>query len=116
MENIEIVFSPASQRELKKLERRDQIIVFKKLEELESCPRPSGMEKIQGHPKFYRVSAGRDHRIIYHIFQEKLLVVLVIRDRKEAYRSLGDLDGKLAVALQAVESRAVEEIRLSNRG
>jgi mRNA interferase RelE/StbE len=107
---LEIVFSPAARREIKKLTREIQRLVFDTLESLQKTPRPRGVEKIQGHPDFFRVKAGREHRIIYHIFRERLLVVLVIRDRKDAYKGLDDLDGKLGAALSAIEEDALSRL------
>lgn len=108
MDDLEVVFSPAAGREIKKLTRDIQRRVFETLDKLQKTPRPKGVEKIQGHPDFYRVKAGREHRIIYHILLERLLVVLVIRDRKDAYRSLDDLDGKLGAAIQSID----DEVRV----
>ncbi|RWN46111.1 MAG: type II toxin-antitoxin system RelE/ParE family toxin [Mesorhizobium sp.] len=106
MDDLEIVFSPAAGREIRKLTREIQRLVLDTLEKLQQVPRPRGVEKIQGHPDFFRVKAGHDHRIIYHVMRERLLVVLVIRDRKEAYRGLDDLDGKLGAALQSIDEEA----------
>ena len=115
METLDIILAPAAQRELKKLERREQETVVKVLDELSINPRPRGVEKIQGNPKFFRVLAGKNHRVIYHVFQDRIIVILVIRDRKDAYRSLGDLDGKLATALHAIEKEAVQQLRAATR-
>ncbi|RWP83681.1 MAG: type II toxin-antitoxin system RelE/ParE family toxin [Mesorhizobium sp.] len=108
MDDLEVVFSPAARREIRKLTRQVQGLVFDTLEKLQKVPRPRGVEKIQGHPDFFRIKAGHDHRIIYHIFVERLLVVLVIRDRKDAYKGLDDLDGKLGAALQSID----DEVRV----
>jgi mRNA interferase RelE/StbE len=106
LEAHQVVFSPAAKREIKKLDRSVQERVIRTLEQLSKEPRPRGLEKIQGHPDFYRIKAGADHRIIYHIFQERIIVVLVIRDRKDAYKHLDDLDGKLEAALNGLEEEA----------
>lgn len=113
MKAFEIVIAPAAQREIRKLARRDQEIALEAIQSLSQNPRPSGMEKIQGHPKFYRINAGRNHRVIYHIWNGDKIVILVVRDRKNAYRRLDDLDGKLATALNAIEQEAVELLRTS---
>jgi mRNA-degrading endonuclease RelE of RelBE toxin-antitoxin system len=68
-----------------------------------SDPRPNGVEKIQGHSKFYKVKIGRDFRLSYRILQERLIIVLVIRDHKEAYRALDILDDRLESALGNVQ-------------
>ncbi|PBB19323.1 type II toxin-antitoxin system RelE/ParE family toxin [Mesorhizobium sp. WSM4313] len=115
MDDLEVVFSPAARREIKKLARDTQRLVLETLEELQKTPRPRGVEKIQGHPDFYRIKAGHDHRIIYHILRERLLVVLVIRDRKDAYKGLDDLDGKLGAALQSIDEQMRVNLGLGAR-
>jgi mRNA interferase RelE/StbE len=103
---MKIVLGPSARREIKKLIPSVQKRVVRVLEGLMDDPWPRGLEKIQGRPDFFRIRAGSDHRIIYHILQNRLIVVLVIRDRKEAYRSLDDLDGKLGAALVHIEEEA----------
>ena len=114
MDPLEIILAPAALRELKKLERRELETVIKTLECLSATPRPRGVEKIQGNPKFFRIKAGKSHRVIYHVLQERIVVVLVIRDRKDAYRRLSDLDGKLATALQYIEHEAAAQLRAAS--
>ncbi len=99
MSGLEIVFSPAARREIKKFDKQIQIRFIKAVEALSLDPRPSGAEKIQGHPGFLRIRAGADHRIIYSILQDRIVVIVVLRDRKDAYRGLGDLDDKLKAAM-----------------
>lgn len=111
---LDVTFAPAAKRELKKLGRGDVLKIMGVIESLASCPRPRGMEKIQGHPKFYRIAAGKNHRVIYHILQERLVVILLVRDRKDAYKSLDDLDGKLAVALQQIEREVMTSLKAAS--
>jgi mRNA interferase RelE/StbE len=107
----EIVVAPAAKRELRKLECGVQKLVIGVIETLSTDPRPQGVEKLQGHPKFYRIAAGKNHRIIYHILRNRLVVILLVRDRKDAYRNLGDLDGKLSAALIGLEDRVRAIVR-----
>lgn len=95
---LDIKFSPAARREIKKLSRNVQMKVLDAAEGLGACPRPPGVEKIKGRPEFLRIAIG-DHRVIYTIASARLLVILVIRDRKDAYKGLSDLDKKLAAAV-----------------
>jgi mRNA-degrading endonuclease RelE of RelBE toxin-antitoxin system len=81
------------------------------LESLSITPRPRGVEKLQGHPRFYRITVGKSHRLIYHILREKLIIVLLIRDRKDAYKAIDDLDGKLEVALLHIEDVVTTKLR-----
>lgn len=69
------------------------------------------IEKIKGHPSFFRIK-GRDMRVIYHPLTASRIVVLVIRDRKEAYRGLGGLNNKLEAALHRMEAEAKSSLGL----
>ena len=61
------------------------------MEELEANPRPQGVEKLVANPLLWRVRVG-DFRIIYTIAaDEELIVVLVVGDRKNAYRDIRKL-------------------------
>ncbi|WP_442907469.1 type II toxin-antitoxin system RelE family toxin [Kaistia sp. MMO-174] len=106
MTEIEIRIAPAARREIRKLSRQAQKTVIEALELLASCPRPKGVEKITDRPDFLRVPAGRNHRIIYHIRSNVLLIVLVVRDRKDAYKGLDSLDAKLAAAISEIAETA----------
>lgn len=95
MTDYEVRFAPAAKRELKKLDRTAQRKIVKKLGELEKNPRPSGVEKLSQDPRFWRVKAG-DYRVVYTIEDNsKIVVVVVVRHRKEAYRNLDQLDHRL---------------------
>lgn len=94
----EVIFSPNAEREIKKLTKQDRQNVWtglKKWRSGELCP---DVEKIKAAPNFYRVRFG-NFRVIYYPLSKERIVLLLVRDRKEAYRSLGDLDGKLDTAL-----------------
>lgn len=94
---LEIVLAPAAVRDLRGLDRSVQKSVVALLDRLATDPRPPGAEKLRGHASFWRVRTG-NYRVIYHIEDERLIVVLVIRDRKDVYRTLDTLDAKLAAA------------------
>lgn len=114
MASTEIIFAPAAERELKKLTRERQKDVLAALRRLQDGSETLEIEKIKGHPSFFRIKAGSEMRVIYHPLAASRVVVLVIRDRKEAYRGLGDLDGKLQAALHKVENVALRTIGLSS--
>ena len=92
------VANPAA-REIKKLTKTAQAQVITAINGLAHNPTPNGIEKLQARPGFFRLRSG-DFRIIYHVKRDsKLVVILVVRDRKDAIKGLEDLDGKLAIAL-----------------
>lgn len=106
MSPTEIIFSPSAEREIKKLTRDRQKDVFGALRKMKDSSGLVEIEKIRGHPNFYRIKAGRNMRIIYHPLTGSRLVILVIRDRKAAYRGLNTLDEKLETALLHIEAEA----------
>ena len=93
-----VEIAPAARREIKKLTSDILERVIAAIEILQHDARPRGVEKIQGHPSFYRLATG-DHRVIYHV-RNSLVVILLVRDRKEAYRNIAGLDRKLSTAMQ----------------
>ena len=103
----EIVFSPSAERELKKLDKTNQDLVFSTLQDWQEGNKEIKLEKLKGYPKFYRMKAGRDLRVIFHPITTSRIVILVIRDRKSAYRGLNSLHRKLETYLQIVEQEAI---------
>jgi mRNA interferase RelE/StbE len=88
----DIRVAPAAERQLKKLVPSLQVKILEKLETLSTNPRPSGVEKLSSDPRFWRIRVG-DYRIIYWIDDNaKILVALIVRHRKDAYRDIGKLD------------------------
>lgn len=106
MSSTEIIFSPSAERELKKLSKDKQKAVLKTLKVLQDGLSTLEIEKIKGHPRFFRVKAGQDMRIIYHPMTTSRVVILVIRDRKSAYRGLDSLGHKLEATLHSMERSA----------
>lgn len=106
----EVIFSPAAERELKKLTKQRQIDVIKALKKLQHG-KIADIEKIQGQPSFFRIKAGREMRVIYHPLSPNRYVVLVVRDRKEAYRGLNELSNKLEATLSHIEAVAKNNIQ-----
>ena len=95
-----------ARREIRKFEKKIQIRFIEAVESLAKNPRPRGVEKVKGHPCFFRFKSGAEHRVIFLILSERIVVILVLRDRKEAYRGLDNLDDKLDAALVEIEERA----------
>jgi mRNA interferase RelE/StbE len=110
MKPAEIIFSPAAERDLKKLIKERQKDVFDALKRLRDGSETLEIEKIKGHPSFFRIKAGSEMRVIFHPITASRVVVLVVRDRKEAYRGLGGLDGKLQAALHRAEDKAMRSL------
>ncbi len=85
MYRIEV--SPAAYRNLEKLKGRIQRHSFERLRaairSLASEPRPSGVRKIKGVEKAYRIRAG-NYRVVYEVYDnENLVLILHVGRRTE---------------------------------
>jgi mRNA-degrading endonuclease RelE of RelBE toxin-antitoxin system len=89
--SYEVRLSRKAEQYIDGLQKRDARIVARILQKLAESPR-AGAEKLSQNPSFWRVHAG-NHRIIYLILDDrKLIVVALVRNRKDAYRDLAKLD------------------------
>ena len=82
----EVYLEHAAEKDLKKLpgEIFQRIIIH--IKSLAETPRPSGCRKITGTKNDWRIRVG-DYRIIYEVDDNARVVkVMRVRDRREAYR------------------------------
>jgi mRNA interferase RelE/StbE len=92
MSGYAVKIAPAAQRTMKKLEQLVLRRIVRALEGLATDPRPSGVEKISQDPRFWRIRVG-DYRTVYWVDDDnKIIVVVIVRHRKDAYRDLDKLD------------------------
>lgn len=78
--------APAAVRQLRKLDPNARRRVQAAIELLMEQPRPSGAKKLVGGDSEWRVRTG-DHRIIYEIHDDVLLVlVIAVGHRRDVYR------------------------------
>ena len=105
--NRHVHFARAAKRDLKKLDRQSQRTLVTAIEGLKDDPRPPGVEKLSGHPDFYRIRVG-DYRIVYAIPNAELIVVCIIKDRKNSYKGLDHLGAKLTHALEELTRDQLE--------
>jgi mRNA interferase RelE/StbE len=98
----EIVFSPQAERDIKELSKQHQVLVISALEEWALGADRHQTEKIKSQPSFYRLKVGC-LRIFYYPLTQGRVVVLMIKDRKEAYRNLEVLPVKLATAIRRLK-------------
>jgi mRNA interferase RelE/StbE len=83
-----VLFTPAAERQLRKLERPIQLKVATVVAALAEDPRHVEVERMAGG-EMYKVRAGRDHRIVFEISDKQVVVVVIrIGDRKDVYRNL----------------------------
>lgn len=87
MKHYRILFLRSAEKELFKLPEKYRERTFDAIERLSENPRPVGCAKLKGYQNRYRITIGKDYRIIYSIQDDLLLVeVIRIRHRKEVYR------------------------------
>ena len=86
MATDQIEWKKSALRELKRLDGKIIPRVISAVESLSTDPFPSGVRKLQGSDKTYRVRVGQ-YRIVYEIFQARIVIVILrVRHRKDAYR------------------------------
>jgi mRNA interferase RelE/StbE len=82
----EVLLERAVERDLKALSRAVYQRIVSHLQALSQNPRPPGCKKITGSRSDWRIRIG-DYRVIYEIDDRaKVVKVMRIRHRREAYR------------------------------
>ena len=86
MAEYSVTFARSARKELQALDATVATRVLRRLEVLSISPRPTGVIKIEGADDLWRLRVG-DWRIIYRISdRDKLVDIIAIRHRKDAYR------------------------------
>lgn len=77
-----------AEKDLNKLEKSLFIQIARRIKELAGNPHPQGSKKITGSQNDWRLRAG-DYRILYEIDNKtKVVRIIRIKHRREAYRDL----------------------------
>lgn len=83
-----VEFTRSAQRQLDKLPKRLKEHLNGAITELESEPRPHGVDKIRGATDQYRIRVG-DYRVVFEIDDDARVVsVIAIGHRSVVYRHL----------------------------
>ena len=86
MASYRIEWKNSAYKELQKLPRPTIVKVVAAISDLSNDPYPSGVKKIIGSERSYRIRVG-DYRVIYEIVEDKLIIEIVrVRHRKDVYR------------------------------
>lgn len=86
MAEYSISIGRTAQKELEKLDIGIVNRIFPKIEALANTPYPQGCIKIQGQDNLWRIRVG-DYRVIYSVLEaNKLIDIIAVRHRKDAYR------------------------------
>jgi mRNA interferase RelE/StbE len=95
MPAYKVILAPKAEEQLDALQKTEAKRVAAGFLRLGAAPRPQKAEKISGHPPFRRIRVG-DYRVIYAVDDESRIVVIVrVRHRRDAYRDLDKLDPRL---------------------
>lgn len=82
----QIEWKNSALRELKRIDRDVISRIIAAVDSLSVEPLPSGVRKLQGSLRTYRIRVG-EYRIIYELRQSHLVVEVVrVRHRKDVYR------------------------------
>lgn len=84
MPNYTILLSKKAEKQLDKLSDHITEPIIQSIASLEFNPRPNGYKKLKG-TNAYRIRSG-DYRIIYHIFEQKLIIdIVAVGHRRDIY-------------------------------
>lgn len=82
----QIELSRIALKSMAKLQKRELVLIQKKIDALAKNPRPLDIKKIQGDNNLYRLRSG-NYPILFRIFDGKLLILIVDVDhRKDIYK------------------------------
>jgi mRNA interferase RelE/StbE len=86
MATYEIEVSVSAERQLRPLQRPDQIKVVRAIQALADDPRPRGCRKLRSYGDVYRIRVAR-FRVIYSIADKVLRIILLkVGHRRDVYR------------------------------
>ena len=86
MASYSVEVSATAEKQIRKLERSEQVRVLRAITALAHEPRPRGSRKLAGFDDVYRIRVGV-LRVLYGIEGRRLLViVLKVGQRKDVYR------------------------------
>jgi mRNA interferase RelE/StbE len=84
----EVVLKPSVHKDLRLLPKAVVVRVVARIEALEQNPQPRGAIKLTGAERLFRIRVG-NYRIVYELNSEaRLVTILYVRHRREAYRAL----------------------------
>ncbi|MCW8818683.1 MAG: type II toxin-antitoxin system RelE/ParE family toxin [Ignavibacteriaceae bacterium] len=85
MDTYRIEWKPSALKELKRIDKTIVPRIVDAVQLLVSNPRPSGVRKIKGANRLFRVRVT-DYRIVYEVIDDQRLIHIVrVRHRKDVY-------------------------------
>lgn len=87
MTSYSIEISATAEKQIRKLDRPDQVRVLRAIRALSKEPRPAGTRKLRGYADVFRLRVGT-YRIIYSIEGARLLIIILkVGHRRDVYRN-----------------------------
>ena len=69
-----IAFSTAIRRQIESLPGHVKAIAKQEIAGLSDNPRPARSQELTGHPTYYRLWLGADHRLVWHVINDEQMV------------------------------------------
>lgn len=86
MARYSVEISRTAEKQLKKLNRRDQRRVARAMLALADDPRPQGSRKLIGYDDVFRIRVGQ-YRVLYSVSDRKLIIIILkLGHRRDIYR------------------------------
>jgi len=87
MKAYEVLYYSKAEKELSKINKNEAKVIFVKISQLKTEPRPNLSIKLKGY-EYYRLRIG-NYRVIYQIDDEnKKINIITIKHRSEVYSNL----------------------------
>ncbi len=81
-----IEVSTTAEKQIRRLERDDQLRVLRVIRDLATTPRPRGCRKLRGYDDVFRLRVGT-FRVLYSVEPDRILVIILkVGHRKDIYR------------------------------
>ena len=85
MVSFRIEVSATAERQIRQLQRRDQLGVLRAIRDLAAVPHPRGCRKLRGYEDVYRIRVGT-FRVLYSVEAERVLIIILkVGHRKDIY-------------------------------
>ena len=86
MASYKIIWKKSALKELYKIHKDSIPRIVKVVESLISDPLPSGVKKLSGSERTYRLRVG-NYRVIYELEEDNLIIQIIrVRNRKDVYQ------------------------------
>jgi mRNA interferase RelE/StbE len=86
MASYRIELSATAERQIRELDRGDQIRVLRAIHGLGTEPHPRGSRKLTGYDDVYRIRVGT-YRVLYSVEAARLLIIILkVGHRRDVYR------------------------------